>query len=115
MSILFDKEKLLEVFDFMRVHDREAEVVEYFVTGEHKTELSLYISTYDQYATVMLMRPDKKSWLFDVDINNVAKIVCDDSKLNFYREENEEEPALTVTFKPYISLSCRAAVPEDKP
>ena len=111
MSVLYDKNFFLEVFDSLKVHDEYAEIVEYTILDKYKSRLDLHISTYDEYATVTLMRKDKKSWVFDIGIEHLDRIVYEKNMLKFYKNDNLENPSLTVTIKPEISLWCRVATP----
>ena len=111
MSVFYEKENLLSVFDSVRIIDKHAEVIEYTLLNEFKQRLDLYISTYDEYATVTFMREDEKSWFFDVGIKNLEKIIYEEDTLKFYKNDNAENPALTVKMKPGISLWCRAETP----
>jgi len=111
MSVLYDKKIFSEVFDSLQVHDEYAEIVEYTIFDKYKSKLNLHISTYDEYATVTLMRKDNRSWVFDIGIEHLDRIIYEKNKLEFYKDDNLEKPALTITIKPEISLWCRVATP----
>jgi len=111
MSVLYDKKIFSEVFDSLKVHDEYAEIVEYTVLDKFKLRLDLYISTYDDYATVTLMRNNREGWIFDIGIEHLDKIIYEKNALSFYKNDNVEKPALTITIKPEISLWCRVATP----
>ena len=111
---IYEHNELLKLFSTFRVLDEDATMMEYTVVVEGGLIFDLHIWPYDEYASIMLLRPDKESWLFDVAIDHLDKIIYDGVALKIFRDENKNEPALVVTIKPHISLQCRAAAPEDR-
>ena len=86
--------------------------VKYKMITEEGFIFYLSFLSYDHFASVMLMRPDEESWLSYIAIDDIKEIVYKENSLYFYKNENPKKSALTVTIKPKISLTCRAAAPQ---
>jgi len=111
---IYEHERLCEVFYTFRFLDEDGTMVEYSLTDEEGLILDLHIWPYDEYALLLLWRPNRKSCLFHVEINSLEKIIYQDGSLNIFKEENKNKPSVKLIVKPYISLACIAEAPKDK-
>lgn len=108
MSFLYDREKLLTLFDSVYDVDPEVNIVRYSLSLEDGQVFTLFLSPFDARASVTLMRKDQKSWVFDIGVEKVCSIFQGKNELKIYKDDDEEHVALTVVLHPYLSVQCDA-------
>ncbi|GAC43357.1 hypothetical protein [Paenibacillus popilliae] len=103
MSIRFDEYKLLEIFcNEPKILVEEAEIYLYS-TGYVKDFLfELYFSTFDEHVSVRLEHKHLVNPIFDIGLDNISTIRCDEEKIELCRDE--ENPVLRIYMKPSVTL-----------
>jgi len=112
MSVIYSEKELLSVFDKVNVMNEEIGEVEYIIFSEENMSLRLYLLPLEEYASITLTHNDGQTSLFDVGVENLERLVLDNGVLQFYKSGVFQNPALTITIRPKISLWCRAATPK---
>lgn len=108
MSIIYTRYEFLEFFDHEKVIDEEAGQIEYSLLVAPDFLFTLYVSVYDEYASVTFSHNKWITPIFDIGIKHIEKIEFDQKTkgqliLNFYKEESFE-PVLSVMLKPTVHL-----------
>ena len=104
----FTEYELLELFDDKKVFDKEVYRAEYYIKYDDDFLFTLYILPCEDYATVTLSKKNIDTFIFDIGLRNIEKIICKENKLFFYKLDNNEEPFLIVQVGPSVSLSFNA-------
>ncbi|MCI1696856.1 hypothetical protein [Aneurinibacillus aneurinilyticus] len=103
MSIRFDEYKLLELFgNEPKVIDEEAEIYVYSTGYVDEFLFELYFSTYDERVSVRLEYKNLSNPIFEVGLDNISRIICDEEKIEFCRDI--ENPVLRIYIRPSVTL-----------
>lgn len=109
MSINFEQWKFLEFFDHETIVEEEGQLIVYQVNIMNNFIFSLYMEPYDQFVIITFKEKNTSHIIFEISMENIAKITSDKTTLFFYKEKNTNErildPDYTIIVKPKVSLS----------
>jgi len=109
----FERYKFLEFFDYERIIEEDALDLEYVINLEEGFIFKLHVQIFDGYASITLNHNKLDVFIFNIAVNCVRTISCDESFLYFYKEDKEGflykeqkliEPFLIVRIKPSVSF-----------
>lgn len=108
MSFIYDREKILNLFDSVYDVDPQVHIVRYSFSLKNGQVFTLFLSPFDARVSATLMRKDRESWIFDIGVKNVSCVSQDSNTLKIYKGENESSLALTIVLRPDLSVQCNA-------
>lgn len=107
MSIYFDRNDFLEFFNEEDVVEKYDELIMYSFSTDEFT-FSLFLLGYRKCSNISLIKHKNSHTIFDISLENISKITCNETSLFFYKGKESEidlsKPDYTVVVKPKVSI-----------
>jgi hypothetical protein len=108
----FERHLFLEFFDTEKIIDAEVHISLFTVSLLDGFKFSLYISPHEEFVILELIDQQKNSSIFEIELNHLSHVTCDEQSLHFFRANNQpsspyqdknlQSPFWSIKIKPMV-------------